>query len=149
MKHLIAFIFLAATPLAAQQPHHPGPGRPHDPGHHDVFGRHLFPPELIMQRQSDIGLRDAQREQISSEIQKAHQAFTSAQWKIAAESEKLEKLLQTPTVDEARVLAQVDNILALEREVKRTHMGLLVRIRNVLTEEQRNRLQQLKGEHAR
>jgi Spy/CpxP family protein refolding chaperone len=138
MKKLaIILLIVLATPLAAQQP----PANAPDP-----FAKMLFPPELIMQRQSEIGLRDAQRDQISAELQKAQQTFTSVQWKIAAEAGKLEKLLKEDIVDEARVLAQVDTILGFEREVKRTHIALLVRIRNVLTDEQRRRLLELRGD---
>lgn len=140
MKKLALVLLLAVSPLAAQQPQpqpQPNPGP-------DPFAKFLFPPELIMQKQAEIGLRDAQRDQISSELSKAQQIFTGVQWRIAAEAGKLEKLLQADAVDEARVLAQVDTILNLEREVKRTHIALLVRIRNALTDEQRKRLAQLR-----
>jgi Spy/CpxP family protein refolding chaperone len=141
MKNLALILLLAAAgPLAAQE-HQPPPMHAEQ---HDMFAQHLFPPEMIMQRQSEIGLRDAQRDQIRSELQKAQSTMNDAQWRIAAESEKMQKLLQEGTVDEARVLAQVDSILAIEREVKRAHIALLVRIRNVLTPEQRNRLSQLR-----
>lgn len=141
MKKLTLMLMLAwAMPLAAQQP----PQQP--PEHnHDVFAKYLFPPELIMQRQGEIGLRDAQRDQIRAELQKTQSVMTDSQWRIAAESEKLEKLLQAPSVDETRVLAQVDAILQVERAIKRAHIALLVRIRNTLTEEQRSRLLQLRG----
>ena len=137
---LVLMLFAMAAPAAAQQPE----------GHqsrytmkHDMFGQYLFPPELIMQRQAEIGLRDNQRDQIRAELQKAQSTFTDVQWKIASETEKLEKLLQTSSIDETRVLTQVDAILQLEREVKRTHITLLVRIRNALTEQQRDKLTQL------
>jgi Spy/CpxP family protein refolding chaperone len=138
MKKLaLILLIVVAAPLAAQQP----PANAPDP-----FAKMLFPPELIMQRQAEIGLRDAQRDQISAELQKAQQTFTSVQWKIAAEAGKLEKLLKDDVVDEARVLAQVDTILGFEREVKRTHIALLVRIRNILNDEQRRRLMELRGD---
>ena len=133
----LTLLLVGVAGLQAQQPPRPEPN--------DPFARHLFPPELIMQRQQDIGLRDAQREQIRAEVQKAQAAFTDAQWRLAAESGKLEKLLQGGTVDEARVLGQVDAILGIEREIKRTHIALLVRIRNTLTDEQRTRLLQLRA----
>jgi Spy/CpxP family protein refolding chaperone len=109
----------------------------------DPFGKYLFPPEMIMMRQSELGLTDAQRELVQSEVQKAQQSMTATQFRIAAETEKLEKLLQSPNVDETRVLAQVDGILNFERQVKRTHVAMLVRIRNALTEEQQAKLQDM------
>ena len=50
------------------------------------------------------------------------------------------RLLQEGSVDETKVLAQADRILALEREIKRTQISLLVRIRNVLTPAQQAKL---------
>jgi Spy/CpxP family protein refolding chaperone len=48
-------------------------------------------------------------------------------------------------VDEAAVLAQVDKILALERDVKRTQLSLVVRIKNLLTEPQQAKLNELRN----
>jgi Spy/CpxP family protein refolding chaperone len=52
-------------------------------------------------------------------------------------------LLQEKPVDETRVLAQVDRILTLEKEIKKTQITLLVRIKNVLTPAQQARLAEL------
>jgi len=48
-------------------------------------------------------------------------------------------------VDETAVLAQVDKVLALERQVKRTQILLLVRIKNLLTEPQQAKLAELRA----
>ena len=129
-------LLLCATPLMAQQ--HKGPS-----GHASAFDRHLFNPEMVMMSHLDIGLKDAQREQIQAEIKKAQGMFTDMQWKLSGEQQKLEKILMENVVDETRALAQVDQILQLEREVKRTHVALLVRIHNLLTPEQREKLKKL------
>jgi hypothetical protein len=42
------------------------------------------------------------------------------------------------------VLAQVDRVLAIEREVKRAHIAMLVRIKNTLTREQQAALHVLR-----
>ena len=136
MKLRIAMmLLLAASPSAAQQ------HRPDD----NPFARHLHAPDLVRMKQLEIGLKEPQREQIKQEVMKAQTAFTELQFRIAGESEKVGKLLQAPVVDEAKVLAQVDQILAIEREIKRTHVALLVRIHNLLTPEQREKL--MKAHH--
>ena len=131
--HLVLMLALCASPLAAQQK-----GRT-IPDAYDPFAKNLFPPELVMQHQGDIGLRDAQRDLIRTEIQKAQSSFTDFQFKLAEESGKLQKLAPFKV---ARVLTQIDSILAVEREMKRTQIALLIRIRNALTPEQRARLAQ-------
>ena len=110
----------------------------------DPFLRFLFPPELIMQHQGDIGLTDAQRTTITTAIQQAQGKFVEAQFKLSGEGEKLARLLQGVSIDEAQAVEQVDRILSLEREVKRAQVGLLVRLKNALTPAQQARLAQLR-----
>lgn len=110
----------------------------------DPFAAHFFPPELIMAHQGDIALQENQRTAIVAELQKAQATFLQLQWKMSEETEKLEKLLQPATVDEARVLEQVDRTLAAEREIKRTQIGMLIRIKNTLTPQQQAKLNELR-----
>ena len=55
-------------------------------------------------------------------------------------------LLDAAKLDEAKVLAQADKMITIEREFKRAHLGLLVRLRNLLTDTQRSRLAELRKE---
>jgi len=71
-------------------------------------------------------------------------ALLDAQWSMQEESQKLARLLQARPVDEPAVLAQADKVMGLEREVKRTQLSLLVRIKNLLTDTQQARLTQLR-----
>jgi len=49
-------------------------------------------------------------------------------------------------VDESRVLSQLEKVLSVEREIKRTQIGLMIRIKNVLTVEQQAKLRQVRAE---
>jgi Spy/CpxP family protein refolding chaperone len=117
----------------------PGPGGPDD------FGRNFFPPELVMQHQSEIGLQDAQRAALTSAVQQAQGKFMDVQWKLSAEGEKMGRLLQPAQVDETQVLEEVDRILVLEREMKRAQIGLMVRIKNTLTPAQQAKLMEIRN----
>jgi Spy/CpxP family protein refolding chaperone len=121
-----------------------GPPQGPPPGQ-DPFARFLFPPELVMQHQGEINLQDSQRTALQTAIQQAQSKFVDVQWKLSAEGEKLARLLQGATVDEAQVLEQVDRILGFERDVKRTQMGLLIRIKNTLTPAQQAKLMDVRG----
>ena len=134
-----AFLLSAASVTAQGAPpgqRGPGPGA-------DDWGRNFFPPELVMQHQAEIGLQDAQRTALTSAIQQAQGKFMEVQWKLSAEGEKMRRLLQSPQVDETKVLEEVDRILALEREIKRAQISLMVRIKNTLTPEQQAKLSKL------
>ena len=144
---ILAFAFvLSAASLAAQgaPPGQRAPGPP-GPGGPDDFGRNFFPPELVMQHQGEIGLQDAQRAALTSAVQQAQGKFMDVQWKLSAEGEKMSKLLQPTQVDETQVLEEVDRILALEREMKRTQIGLMVRIKNTLTASQQAKLMEIRN----
>ncbi|MCI0487970.1 MAG: periplasmic heavy metal sensor [Blastocatellia bacterium] len=142
---LCAFMFLAAQSLMAQ---HPQP-QPHPHPQPDPMGDNFFPPELVMHNQQAIGLTEEQRNYIHAEIQKTHEKFTNLQWQIANELETMSSLVKQDRVDEEQTLAQLDKILNLEREIKRTHIALAVRIKNRLTAEQQARLREIKTHHRR
>ncbi|MGZ3502548.1 MAG: periplasmic heavy metal sensor [Gemmatimonadaceae bacterium] len=145
---IFALAFVLSTGTLAAQGAPPGqrpPGSP-GPGGPDDFGRNFFPPELVMQHQGEIGLQDAQRAALTSAVQQAQGKFMDVQWKLSAEGEKMSKLLQPAQVDETQVLGEVDRILALEREMKRTQITLMIRIKNTLTAAQQAKLMEIKNQ---
>jgi Spy/CpxP family protein refolding chaperone len=119
--------------------------RAQQPGGQDPIGANLYPPDLVMQHQQEIGLTDEQRSYITGEIQQAQKRATDLQWQLQREVESMTELLRQNTVDEARTIAQLDRVLAAEREIKRIQLTLVVRIRNRLTPDQRARLTALRG----
>ena len=131
------FILLVLAPLAlfAQQP---------SPADADPIGRYLIPPELVMSQSEQIGLNEKQRATIKGEIRKMQTKFIDAQWDLQEETGKMTRLLQQSPADEGKILEQADKIMALEREIKRTHLALLVRIKNTLTAEQIAKLEALR-----
>jgi Spy/CpxP family protein refolding chaperone len=110
----------------------------------DPIGRNLFPPELVMSHQQLIGLTEVQRNTMKKEIEKAQSKFLDLQFQMQPESEKLIQLLQARPVEEARVLAQADAVMRLETETKKTHLSLLIRIKNALTAEQQAKLMDIR-----
>jgi Spy/CpxP family protein refolding chaperone len=126
-------LMLAAASLSAAQ------GAP-EPD----FSRHVFAPELVMKHQQKIGLRSEQRTAITEAIQQVQSRIVEQQWRMQEEAQKLGELLQATPANESAVLAQVDRVLGIEREVKRAHMTLLVRIKNTLTREQQAMLKGLR-----
>jgi Spy/CpxP family protein refolding chaperone len=111
----------------------------------DPIADNFFSPELVMQHQQAIGLTDEQRTAIIGEITKAQPKATELQWKLQREAQALVALVKGETIDEEKMLAQLDRVLAAEREIKRVHLALVARIKNRLTPEQRARLQGLRG----
>jgi Spy/CpxP family protein refolding chaperone len=110
----------------------------------DPIAQNLFPPELVMQYRQEIGLDEGQAKVMKDAIQKAQTRFLDMQWDMQSEAEKLVLLLKARPVDENAVLAQVDQVLNREREIKKAQISLLVRIKNLLTDSQQNKLMELR-----
>lgn len=114
------------------------------PPANDPIAQNLFPPELVMQYRQEINLDDGQAKAMKEAIQKAQGKFLDMQWDMQSEAEKLVQLLKARPVDENAVLAQVDQVLNREREIKKAQISLLVRIKNLLTEAQQSKLMELR-----
>jgi Spy/CpxP family protein refolding chaperone len=110
---------------------------------HDPFDA-FYPPELVMEHQIELGLGDSERQLLRQAVQQAQVKFTDLQWRLSAETERLDTILRAPVLQEREVLEQVDRVLALERDLKRTKIALLVRIKNALTPEQQAKLAELR-----
>lgn len=118
------------------------PPREQDPAR--AFEQYLFPPELVMQHQTRLKITEAQRSLIVGEITKLQVTAVQVQWRVGDESEKLAELLRREPVAEAEVLAQADRLITHETAVKRAQLSMLIRIRNTLTTEQRQMLQEFR-----
>ena len=60
----------------------------------------VFPPELVMRHQADIGLSSGQREAITEAMSESYAQVVEAQWSIQAATEQLKSLLEGTQVDE-------------------------------------------------
>jgi Spy/CpxP family protein refolding chaperone len=110
----------------------------------DPIAQALFPPELVMKYRQEINRDEGQSKAIKEAIQKAQTRFLDMQWDMQAEAEKLVKLLKARPVDEPAVLAQVDQVLNREREIKKAQISLLIHIKNLLSDSQQNKLTELR-----
>lgn len=53
-------------------------------------------------------------------------------------------LMKQDHPDEKKVLTQLDKLLDIENEIKRLHLTSMIRIKNILTPEQQNKLREMK-----
>ena len=72
--------------------------------------------------------------------------FNELQWQLQDATEALHETMKASTVNEQLALSQLDKILDGEREIKRAHMELAIRIKNKLTPDQQTKLQSMKKE---
>ena len=139
-----AFAQEPQQPEPPRQPEQPQPRTPKPP--HDPFGP-MFPPEMVMQNQRELGLTDQQKTFMRTEIGKTSARFNDLQWQLHDAMEVLHETMKANQVNEQQALAQLDRVLETEREIKRLHMELAIKIKNNLTPEQQQKLQSLKRFH--
>ena len=162
MKTMIAAVFavafLFATVTCAQEPGQPGhppnapgadnlPNRPPHPPNPDPLAHLMFPPDMIMNHARQLNLTEEQKAFMRSEIQKTTASFQDLQWKLQDQMELLQETMKSTSVNEQQALAQLDKVLELEREIKRLHIGLAVRLKNRLTPEQQDQLHKMRPDH--
>jgi Spy/CpxP family protein refolding chaperone len=118
---------------------------PAPPGPTDELAQNLFAPDLVIKYRQEIGLDESQSKALKDLVQKAQSRFLDLQWDMQAEAAKLAQLLSAHRVDESAAIAQVDRVLSMEREVKKAQLSLLIRIKNLLTDAQQEKLLQLRS----
>jgi Spy/CpxP family protein refolding chaperone len=164
MKAIIAIAFAAAFLIAtvvAQQPNQPpqsphppmaggpgnGPDHPMPPPNPDPLAHLMFPPDMILGHARQLNLTQEQKTFMRSEVQKTTAIFQDLQWKLQDQMELLQETMKSTSVNEQQALAQLDKVLDIEREIKRLHIGLAVRLKNRLTPEQQDQLHKMRMEH--
>jgi Spy/CpxP family protein refolding chaperone len=150
---LLVGAFTAATLLSvvlvsAQQPEPPQPRSQQQPQPPppppDPFGDAIFPPEMVMQHQRELGLTDEQKTFMRGEINRTTTRFNELQWQLQDAMEALHETMKANSVNEQLALSQLDKVLDNEREMKRAHMELAIRIKNKLTPDQQAKLQSMR-----
>jgi Spy/CpxP family protein refolding chaperone len=111
----------------------------------DELSQNLYPPELVVKFRQDIGLDDRQSKALKELVQQAQSHFLDLQWDLQTETGKLARLLRAPRVDETAAIGQVERVLGEEQEVKKAQLTLLIRIKNLLTVEQQQKLSALRA----
>ena len=110
----------------------------------DPFAAVLFPPELIMQHARAIRLNDDQRATITRHIEQLQSRVVRMQWQLTEQVQALRQTLARPRVDQDRAIDQLNRVLDTEQEIKKAHLEMLIRIKNVLRPEQQTELARLR-----
>lgn len=162
MKLTIAIVFaaalLVATVVTGQQPPQPPqspnprgadnvPNHPHPPNPPDPLAHLMFPPDMILGHARQLNLTEEQKTFMRAEVQKATATFQDLQWKLQDQQELLHEAMKSTSVNEQQALAQLDRVLEIEREIKRLHIGLAVRLKNRLTPDQQEQLHKMRMDH--
>ena len=102
----------------------------------DPFKGKLFAPKVILEHRDELGLSKQQFTDIRKAVVDVQANVAEFEWDLAEAYESIMTELDRVPIDEAQVLAHVDAALRAENEVKKLQVAMLVKLRNLLTDEQ-------------
>ena len=108
----------------------------------DVFQSNLYSAELIFDYKDEIKLTDEQAKEIKAIYAASNAEFMEMKLELRSMNKKMESILSQPNVDKDAAESQLSELLAYESLIKRLKMASLIDIKNTLTEEQQEILDQ-------
>jgi len=141
---VLALIAAATVVSAEAREPRPWGGRGGHPGPSPEISRELFPPELVMRHQDEIGLNDDQKSKLVRAMQGMQSDLVPLQFEMGEAAGKLREALAAPRIDEAKAGDLADRLMGLETKIKRRHLTTMIQVKNVLTPEQQDRLRTLR-----
>jgi allophanate hydrolase subunit 1 len=106
------------------------------PPKEDVFKGKLFAPNVILQHKVELGLSKQQFTDIRAAVVEVQANVAEHEWDIAEAYQNIMAELDKRPIDEQQVLEHVAAALRAENEVKKLQVGMLVQLKNLLTDEQ-------------
>lgn len=110
----------------------------------DPFQGALFGAELVIKHQEAIGLTSQQRDEVVLAMQRMRSAVVPSQLSLSASAERLLVLLRRPRVDVEGALAEAQEAMRLENQVKLEQVRFLIEVKNLLTADQQSQLDRIR-----
>jgi Spy/CpxP family protein refolding chaperone len=107
----------------------------------DVFKGKLFPPNVILEHQDELGLSKEQFTAIRAAVVEVQGNVAEHEWDLREAYQRVLSELDESPIDEGAVLDNVEAALRAENQVKKLQVAMLIKLRNLLTDEQVEYLQ--------
>ena len=102
----------------------------------DVFQGKFFAPNVILENQSELNLSKQQFTDIKKAVVEVQANAAEYEWNIREAYQNMMAELDETPIDEQQVLEHIGAALRAENEVKKLQVLMLVRLKNLLTDEQ-------------
>lgn len=109
----------------------------------DVFKGKLFAPNIILENQDALDLDKEQFTAIRAAVVEVQGSVAEHEWDLREAYMKVLADLDEVPIDEDKVMENVEAALLAENKVKQLQVTMLIRLRNLLTDEQVQYLQGL------
>ena len=107
----------------------------------DVFKGKLFAPNIILEHQDELGLSKEQFTAIRAAVVEVQSNVAEHEWDLREAYQNVMSDLDDSPINEDKVLENVQAALLAENEVKKLQVAMLIKLRNLLTDEQAEYLQ--------
>lgn len=111
----------------------------------DVFKGKLFAPNIILEHQDELALSKEQFTAIRAAVVEVQGNVAEHEWDLREAYQRIMTELDDSPVDEQEVLQNVEAALRAENEVKKLQVAMLIKLRNLLTDEQMEYLQSVRS----
>ena len=102
----------------------------------DPFEGRLLPLELVMSFRKEIDLTKEQNREIGQLVVELQKSVAEKQWQMQSAYFDLIEALDEDKIDEEHTIGLVDTAVGTENEIKLEQIRFLIRIRNMLNDEQ-------------
>ena len=113
-------------------------------GKPDPFKGKLFAPDIILRNQAELNLTKEQFTAIKAAVVEVQGNVAEHEWDLREAYQKVLAALDDNPIDEKKVLENINDALLAENQVKKQQVVMLIRLKNLLNEEQIAYLQSLK-----
>lgn len=102
----------------------------------DVFRGKLFAPNVILENRTELSLSKQQFTDIKKAVVEVQTNVAEHEWDVREAYQNIMAELDNSPIDEQQVLEHVGAALKAENEVKKLQVAMLVRLKNLLTDDQ-------------
>ncbi len=105
-------------------------------GQPDPFKGKLFSPDIILRNQAELSLTKEQYTAIKAAVVDVQANVAGHEWDLREAYQKIMSALDESPIDEQEVLENVNDALLAENQVKKQQVVMLIRLKNLLNDEQ-------------
>lgn len=102
----------------------------------DIFKGKLFPPNVVLEYREQLDLSRDQYTAIRAAVVEVQTQVAEHEWDMQEAYTNVLSMLDERPLDEQQIISGVKAVLTAENSVKIAQMGMLIRIRNLLSDEQ-------------
>lgn len=102
----------------------------------DPFKGKLFAPDLILKNQDELNLTKEQFTAIKAAVLEVQANVAEHEWDLREAYQKVLAALDDNPINEKKVLENVNDALRAENQVKKQQVAMLIRLKNLLNDEQ-------------